>query len=135
MTRGYRNNNPGNIEKNKDVFQGEVIPSRDKRFKEFRTMAYGYRAMFVTLDTYRKRGLDTIDKIIHSWAPSVENHTEVYIREVEKRSGINRNKELTKYSGEDYIKIVAAMSYVENGIEADMNDVLSGFDLQNRIKR
>lgn len=134
QTRGYLNNNPGNIEINKDKFQGEVIPSRDKRFKQFQSMAYGYRAMFVTLDTYRKRGRNTIEKIITAWAPAVENHTELYIKSVEKWSGIPRNHILTANSGEEYIKIVAAMSRMENGIEADMSDVNRGFTLQNRIK-
>ncbi len=135
MTRGYKNCNPGNIEISKDVFQGEIMPSLDKRFKQFQNMAYGYRAIFVTLDTYRKRGLDTIEKIINSWAPTVENHTQKYIESVEKWSGVPRLKKLTEHSGEEYIKIVAAMSRVENGIPADMNDVLSGFAKQERIKR
>lgn len=135
MTRGYKNCNPGNIEQNSDVFQGEVIPSQDKRFKQFKTMAYGYRAMFVTLDTYRKRGHDTINKIINAWAPSVENHTKQYIECVEKWSGVPRDKILTDFSGDDYIAIVAAMSRMENGIPADMGDVLAGFAKQDRIKR
>lgn len=42
--RGLRNNNPGNIRINDDLFQGEVRPSKDKSFKQFETMAYGYRA-------------------------------------------------------------------------------------------
>lgn len=134
MTRGYRNNNPGNIEQNKDLFQGEIKPSKDGRFKQFESMAYGYRAMFVTLDTYRKRGRDTIEKIITAWAPAVENHTENYINCVERWSGVDRNKVLTDHSGKDYIKIVAAMSRMENGIEADMSDVIAGYELQNRIK-
>ena len=134
VPRGYKNCNPGNIEQNKDNFQGEIRPSGDKRFKQFRTMAYGYRAMFVTLDTYRKRGLDTIDKVIRSWAPSVENHTELYIECVEKWSGVDRNKVLTVNSGKDYIQIVAAMSRMENGIIPDMRDVEAGFKLQDRIK-
>lgn len=135
MTRGYKNCNPGNIEQSKDIFQGEITPSQDKRFKQFQTMAYGYRAMFVTLDTYRKRGLDTIEKIVRSWAPPIENHTEVYVNSVVKWSGISKDKKLTEYNGSDYIKIVAAMSHMENGISADMNDVIAGFNLQNRIKR
>lgn len=135
MTRGYKNCNPGNIEISKDVFQGEIMPSHDKRFKQFQNMAYGYRAIFVTLDTYRKRGLDTIEKIINSWAPTVENHTQKYIESVEKWSGVPRLKKLTEHSGEEYIKIVAAMSRVENGIPANMNDVLTGFAKQERIKR
>ena len=41
LPRGLRNNNPGNIRRNSDVFQGEVNPSRDQQFKQFKTMAYG----------------------------------------------------------------------------------------------
>lgn len=132
-TRGYKNCNPGNIENSKEIFRGEIIPSQDRRFKQFQSMSYGYRAMFVVLNTYKIRGLDTIEKIINCWAPSVENHTEIYINEVVKRSEVSRNKVLTDNSGLDYIKIVAAMSYVENGIEADIKDVEEGFQLQNKI--
>jgi len=135
QTRGYKNCNPGNIEQSRDVFQGEVVPSQDKRFKQFQSMAYGYRAMFVTLDTYRTRGLDTIEKIVRSWAPPVENHTDLYIGSVERWSGVARDKRLTQFSGDNYIRIVAAMSRMENGVEADMADVLTGFAKQDRIKR
>lgn len=46
LPRGLRNNNPGNIRRNSDVFQGEIRPSKDKSFKQFETMPYGYRAIF-----------------------------------------------------------------------------------------
>jgi hypothetical protein len=133
--RGLRNNNPGNIRKGGDVFQGEVIPSADAAFKQFRTMAYGYRAMFVTLDTYRRRGLDTIAKIIPVWAPASDgNKPKSYIAQVAKSSGVAADRPLNENSGRDYIAIVAAMSAVENGREADMADVRTGFYLQDRIK-
>lgn len=135
MSRGLRNNNPGNIETNRDKFQGEIIPSQDKRFKQFKSMAYGYRAMFVTLHTYlTKYKRDTIERIITAWAPSVENHTDIYIRNVEKWSGVPRNKVLNENDGHDYKKIVAAMSRVENGVPAIDAEVEAGFVLQNRIK-
>lgn len=135
MSRGLRNNNPGNIEQNKDKFQGEIIPSQDKRFKQFKSMAYGYRAMFVTLHTYLvKYKRDTIEKIITAWAPSVENHTGEYIRAVEKWSGVPRNKVLNENDGHGYKKIVAAMSRVENGVPAIESEVEAGFVLQNRIR-
>lgn len=134
LPRGYRNCNPGNIEKNKDVFQGEVVPSQDSRFKQFENMAYGYRAMFVTLDTYRKRGRNTIETIINTWAPHNENNTNDYIYSVVRWSGVPKDKVLTEYSGKDYIQIVAAMSRVENGIHANMSEVETGFKLQDRLK-
>ncbi|MDR1370944.1 MAG: structural protein P5 [Dysgonamonadaceae bacterium] len=134
MSRGLRNNNPLNIRNNPDKFQGEIKPSTDKAFKQFSTPAYGYRAAFVTLGTYLSRGKNTIEKIIGSWAPPSENNTDGYIEKVERWSGISRNKILTVDSGEDYVKIVIAMSRVENGVPAVPTDVRNGFDLQNKIK-
>ena len=46
LPRGLRNNNPGNIRKNSDVFQGEKTSS-DREFKQFKSMAYGYRALLI----------------------------------------------------------------------------------------
>ncbi|WP_165021513.1 structural protein P5 [Dysgonomonas sp. ZJ279] len=132
--RGLRNNNPGNIRINADVFQGEVRPSKDKSFKQFETMAYGYRAMFVDLSSKMKRGVNTIEKIIEIYAPPFENDTEAYINSVSVRSGIARDKILSETDSADYIKIVAAMSSVENGTPAVMSDVECGFKMQNRIR-
>ena len=112
---------------------GEVQPGGDPAFKTFTNMAYGYRAMFVTLGTYLRQGKNTIEKIVRSWAPPSENNTESYIRHLEQLSGIARNKTLTSADGEDYIKIVVAMSRIENGIPAVMDDVVAGFKLQSKI--
>ena len=130
--RGLRNNNPLNIRHNADVFQGE-IKGADKSFKTFSSMPYGYRAAFVTLGTYLSRGWNTIEKIISKWAPPIENNTAAYIHSVEKWSGVLCNKELTATDGADYILIVAAMSFVENGVNADINQIKAGFALQNKI--
>jgi len=130
--RGYRNNNPLNIRHNTDVFQGE-IKGTDKSFKTFSTMPYGYRAAFVTLHTYLTRGWNTIEKIISHWAPPSENNTQAYISTVVKYSGVAADEVLTAANGADYILIVAAMSFVENGINADINQIKAGFALQNRI--
>ncbi len=132
--RGHRNNNPLNIRHNKDVFQGE-IKSDDKSFKTFSSMPYGYRAAFITLHTYLTRRWNTIEKIISHWAPPVENDTAAYIKSVEKYSGVPRSKILTAADGADYIMIVAAMSFVENGKNADITQVTAGFNLQTRIKK
>jgi hypothetical protein len=132
IPRGLRNNNPLNIRHNADVFQGET-KGNDTSFKTFSTMPYGYRAAFVTLATYLSRGWNTIEKIIARWAPPIENDTEKYIVNVEKWSGVPRNQILTAADGADYIMIVAAMSFMENGRNADINQVKAGFALQNRI--
>ena len=132
-SRGLRNNNPLNIRKSGEQFQGE-IKGKDKSFKTFSSLPYGYRAGFVILGTYLSQGLNTIEKIIAHWAPSTENDTESYIAHVERWSGVPRNKELTARDGSEYILIVAAMSYVENGQNADISAVQVGFKLQTKIK-
>lgn len=129
LPRGLRNNNPGNIRRNSDMFQGEVNPSRDKEFKQFKTMAYGYRAMFKILSNYyRKYSLTTIRKMIGRWAPKNENNTDAYVSLVSSYSGIGPD-DLISFDREQMIRIVAGMSCVENGREAVMSDVISGWNL------
>lgn len=130
--RGLRNNNPLNIRHNADVFQGET-KGNDKSFKTFSTMPYGYRAAFITLATYLSRGWNTIEKIISRWAPPSENNTQAYIANVVKYSGVAADDVLTATSGDKYIMIVAAMSFVENGVNADINQIKAGFALQTKI--
>jgi len=135
MSRGLKNNNPLNIRHNKDTFHGEVVPGRDRAFKEFESPAHGYRAAFVTLGTYLTLGRNTVEKIVRAWAPPSENDTAGYTLTVERLSGVAHNKILTNRSGDDYIKIVAAMSRVENGVAARMEDVEVGFRLQTKITK
>lgn len=130
--RGLRNNNPLNIEKTKsgNPWQGEIVPSKDSRFAQFTTMAYGYRAAFKLLNNYQRNyGLDTIRKMIGRWAPSNENRTDAYVRTVAERSGVPADSRITATNRDVMIPVVAAMSFVENGVEAKMSDVHSGWDL------
>lgn len=132
ISRGLRNNNPLNIEKTNggNPWQGEIVPSADSRFAQFKSMAYGYRAAFKLLNNYQKNyGLDTIRKMISRWAPSNENHTDAYVETVSNRSGVPANSRITTTNRDVMVPIVAAMSYVENGEEARMADVEAGWEL------
>lgn len=130
MARGLNNRNPGNIRQSKGHYKGEVRPSRDPAFKQFETMAWGYRAIFVLLHTYRTRhGLRTIAAMIARWAPPSENKTELYIRTVSRRSGIPADRPLDTRDRRTMIPIAAAISFVENGTAADMHDVEKGWEL------
>ena len=130
MSRGLRNCNPGNIRQSRSNFKGEVRPSRDSAFKQFESMAYGYRAMFVLLNSYHKRyDLTTIREMISRWAPPSENFTEGYIRFVSERSGISADAQVDSRSERDMVPIVAAMSEIENGVKAVMADVHEGWAL------
>ncbi len=129
-SRGYRNNNPGNIRINGDKFQGEVIPSQDKEFKQFESMAYGYRAIFKILRNYQiNYKLNTIRQMISRWAPKKENDTANYISVVSEISGIPADDPIRTDNREMMIRIVSAMSRVENGIDADMVDIIDGWNL------
>ena len=130
MSRGLRNCNPGNIRQSRSKFQGEVRPSRDSAFKQFETMAYGYRAMFVLLDTYHRRyGLTTIREMFFNDTATTEIFTEGYIRFVAERTGISADAQVDSRSERDMVPIVAAMSEIENGAKAVMADLHEGWAL------
>lgn len=132
ISRGLRNNNPLNIEKTKrgNPWLGEIVPSADSRFAQFKSMAYGYRAAFKLLNNYQRNyGLDSIRKMISRWAPSNENHTDAYVETVSNRSGVPANSRITTTNRDVMVPIVVAMSYVENGEEARMADVEAGWEL------
>lgn len=130
MSRGLSNRNPGNIRQSAVRYKGEVRPSRDPAFKQFESMPCGYRAIFVLLDTYRIRhGLDTIRGMISRWAPPSENRTEIYIRAVADAVGIADDRPVDTRDRTTMLRMAAAISRVENGTAADMDDVERGWEL------
>lgn len=130
MSRGLRNRNPGNIRCSAVRYRGEVRPSSDKAFKQFETMAYGYRAMFVLLDTYaRRHGLRTIRAMIGRYAPPSENDTRGYVAAVSRLAGIDADAPIDTRAHDDMTAVVAAMSHVENGVAAVEEDVEQGWRL------
>ena len=129
MTRGLRNRNPGNIRKSGTAYMGEVRPSQDAAFKQFETMAWGYRAVFVLLDSYRRRGYVTLRQMIARYAPPVENDTGNYVRCVSAWSGIDADEPLDTNDRITMLAVVAAISRMENGREAVMSDVEAGWAL------
>ncbi len=130
--RGLRNCNPVNIRISTDKFLGEIQPSTDKQFKQFKSNAYGYRAGFRILLTYITRyHINTLRGMLHRFAPMSENATDKYIETVSKRAAVDPDEVIRTVDKEMLIRIVAAMSYVENGVEADMSEVIDGWLLVN----
>ena len=130
MSRGLANCNPGNIRRSASRYRGEVRPSRDAAFKQFESLEWGYRAIFVTLRTYRRKyGLRTIREMISRWAPPTENHTEAYIRAVSDRTGFAPDEVLDIRLKGQMIPLVAAISEVENGTKADFQAIERGWEL------
>jgi hypothetical protein len=130
MSRGLRNNNPGNIRLGTFRYRGEKEQSGDAAFRQFEAMEWGYRAMFVLLHTYwRKYGCRTLRQMISRYAPPVENHTESYIRRVSDDTHLDPDKEISTTEAAVMTAVVAAMSAVENGVKAEMEDVWRGWEL------
>lgn len=130
MTRRLRNNNPLNIRLGGDRWQGEVVPSQDRAFKQFSTMAWGYRAAFKLLNNYRRlHGCRNLADFIERWAPPSENDTHAYIDAVAKRARISDLTQIDTQDGDLMCRIVAAMSRVENGVDADMDQIEEGWRL------
>lgn len=128
-SRGYLNNNPLNIRISKTKpWKGEVRPSQDVAFAQFKRMEWGYRAAFKLLDNYRRlHGCVTLSDFITRWAPPTENKTDKYIDFVAKRCLLKPDSVLDTRNEYLMRKVVAAMSYMENGIEADPDQVRGGW--------
>ncbi len=132
MSRGLRNNNPGNIRRTGGSvrYRGERRECHDPQFREFVAPEWGYRAMFVLLYTYQRRyGLSTPRELIGRWAPPSENHTENYIRAVCDEVGIEADRAIDLLDGGVMQRFVGAMSRVENGQKADPVAVARGWEL------
>lgn len=135
LPRGLRNCNPGNIRQSKTRYLGEVQPSRDSAFKEFQSIDYGYRAMFVLLDHYHKAcGLKSIRQIISRYAPPSENNTQAYINQVAAACFRSADEQIDIANREEMVLIVSAMSRIENGVAANVEDVLRGWNLYQRCR-
>lgn len=119
-TRGLRNNNPGNIDKGRDEWEGQELPGDDPRFCTFTSMAYGCRALIRTLMTYHsKHGLSSVRQIINRWAPPVENNTDAYVDHVCQRLGVAPDHPLDFGNPQVYLHLARAIAYHENGAAAD----------------
>ena len=115
LPRGIRNNNPGNIEKTGDAWQGLADIQPDSRFFTFSDPVYGIRALAKIIRNYRDRyGLNTVQGIINRWAPPVENNTSAYVRAVAAKVGVAPTEPLAWDAGQ-LRRLVEAIIQHENG--------------------
>jgi hypothetical protein len=100
-TRGFLNNNPGNMDRGEPPWDGEIRDvarctndiQRSElthgRFCVFADAPHGVRAMAKNLRAYRDRlGCHTVRDYINRWAPPNENNTAAYVSAVSHRLGI-----------------------------------------------
>ena len=144
MIRGLRNNNPLNIRRGTSRWLGRREIVTDKEFEEFTSMAFGYRAGWKLMETYRLRlqqaGMSyTLENIIHRWAPPEDgNDTTAYIRTVIRLLDykVAGRQPLPSPSSKEghkvFARILAAMTCVECGIkmsEVDKKSIEEGWRL------
>ena len=110
-------NNPLNLRVSGNEWQGKLSDKQrtQQAFEEFESLDYGTRAAIKNLLTYFSRGLDTIRKIISTWAPSSENNTTAYIQYVSNSMIINPDVVINLKDKKVMASLVSAMSYVEKG--------------------
>ena len=134
MTRGQRNNNPLNIRHGKSRWEGRTKVQTDAEFVTFKSMAYGYRAAWKLMETYRLRLMQagmsyTLENIIHRWAPPEDgNDTREYLRTVIRLLDykVAGRQPLPSPSSKEghrvFARILMAMTCVECGIKLDEVD-------------
>ena len=131
--RNIRNNNPLNIRRSKDQWQGLDAKQSDPSFFKFESMTMGWRAAFIILTKtyYHKYRLFTIRKIIKRWAPSNENDADAYIKKVSDLTGIDPDEPLgipSLYPSR-WMAVGLAMAIVEGGRQPDVFPMVQGWTL------
>ncbi|CAK8737713.1 hypothetical protein SODG_001436 [Sodalis praecaptivus] len=116
LSRGIRNNNPGNIEFRRQ--QGAT--GSDGRYAIFETPYTGIKALSGQLMRYYSgqttgRPLRTVNDIISTWAPASENNTAAYIAQVSKALGVEAQTRLDLNDNAVMQKLVSAIIRHENG--------------------
>lgn len=125
-SRGVRNNNPGNLEYN-PAWQGLKPTRTDDRFCEFVSMAFGFRALAVTLCTYQdKHGISTVRGAITRWAPPSENPTLGYIADVCSKAKVGADDTINFHDFNEAAAIINAIAEHENGVKFNRADLVQG---------
>ncbi len=125
--RGIRNNNPGNIDRTSERWQGMAADqSGDPRFVVFSEPKWGLRALAKVLLSYqRKHGLRTPAAIIGRWAPPSENNTGAYARQVAAALGVGVDDQIDLQDPGTLARIVPAIVAHENGQQPYSADLIA----------
>lgn len=87
-SRGYRNNNPGNLRYlQANAWNGQV--SNDGGYAVYDSPENGTRALGHQLMKYARAGKNTVSSIIYTWAPPAENNAHAYVVDVAQALGVD----------------------------------------------
>ena len=121
--RGIRNNNPGNILYSDNPCEGKISYelNTDKTFEQFKTYAYGIRAMIRLLQNYMKAGNATISSIVGRWEGSGNQN---YVKYVSDRLGVAADAPLSNNKA-TLKALTQAIADFENGIRSGEHPAVS----------
>lgn len=117
LTRGERNNNPGNIRSVPGISWLGQIAGKDQSFATFDSSENGIRALVKLLRNYQRvHGLKTVRQIIARYAPPADNNnTSAYSRAVASALGVGEDAEIDLSNNATMTAMVAAIIRHENG--------------------
>lgn len=132
QTRGHRNNNPLNIRRTKDKWQGLSSVQNDKDFCTFDSLEYGFRAAFRIIHNgfKAKPPRNNVRSIISRWAPPNENDTRRYMNFVCSLIGIPSAVPLNYSDKSIMVFMVRAMAYMETGNWYPFDVIEKGYELE-----
>lgn len=117
--RNVRNNNPGNLRKSPNDWQGKT--GDDGEFEIFDTPQNGIRALTKLLYNYQKNyNLNTIAGIITRWAPPSENDTASYISFVASKTGVGADEQINLQSNLAFTKKFVKAIIQKEGSQASV---------------
>lgn len=128
-SRAQRNNNPGNLN-----FVGQAGATleggNNARFAKFGSTAEGVSALAKQLGRYGDRGLNTLRKIINTYAPSSENNTQAYIDALSKRLGVSGDQALDLKDAGTLSGLIKGIARHEAGSDyLSDSDVMTGLSM------
>lgn len=132
MTRGERNCNPGNIDRNATKWQGmSPDQSGDDRFIVFTSAEFGIRALAKVLLSYsRDHHLNTVRGMINRWAPPVENDSDAYINAVCQQCSVEPDDPINPENDACLEMLVRAIIKHENGrVMYDDATIMKGVEM------
>lgn len=134
--RGIRLNNPGAIRHNpNNPWQGKSVDQPDPSFVKFDDPIFGVRAIARILIGYEKRGLNTVRKVIETWAPPNENNTTAYVNHVADELNVDPDDVIDVDSEAVMMALIPAIIEHENGVPLDKKAWYSDKVIREGIKR
>lgn len=130
-SRGLRNRNPLNLPRDGRLLRGLAAQQDDPDHYRFKSMAWGYRAAFVTLRRWHAaHGGLTVASLTGLLKGNISDmEADIYIRKICCLTGLPRDGDLDVTDPDTMLSLAAAISRIENGVPARTAEIADGWAL------